>query len=119
MSKHWKEALDPERHRDFMSCSAIQGRPRDAPRDNLVQEWAYFVQVNSFTFEFASLGQLEECLAYCRKKVHESTRRPGIALEHYWQRWFERLPRGLLAGTKRERVVHAFERALDDFRATV
>lgn len=56
MSKHWKEPLDPSRHLDFMSGAEVGGRPRKPPRDPLVEEWAYFVRVNGFTFEFASRG---------------------------------------------------------------
>lgn len=117
MSKHWKEPIDPSRHRDFMFGSGDGGYPRSAPPDPLIPDWAYFVRVNSFTFEFASLDQIRQCLSYCRQKTHPSTRKPGITLEHYWQRWFERLPKGLLRGTKRERVVAALERAPKDFEA--
>ncbi|MDH5490881.1 MAG: hypothetical protein OEY14_02800 [Myxococcales bacterium] len=115
MSKHWKEPLDPSRHLDFMSGAEVGGRPRKPPRDPLGEEWAYSVRVNGFTFEFASLDHVRECLAYCREKTHPARRQPGIDLEHYWQRWFERLPKGLLRGDKRERVVGALERALAEF----
>lgn len=47
-----------------MSGSAVGGRPRDATRDPLLHEWAYFVRVNGFTFEFASLDQLRESRNY-------------------------------------------------------
>ena len=44
-SRHWRELLDPERHTDWMSTSEIGGRPAEAPRDPLIEAWAYFVEV--------------------------------------------------------------------------
>ena len=116
MSKHWKERFDPAKHRDFMTGRQdAGGRPRPAKRDPLIEEWAYFVRVNGFTFEFASVDQVREALAYCREKVHPARREPDVWLEHYWQRWFERLPKGLLKGAKRGEVVAALERAVEEF----
>lgn len=115
MSKHWKEPLDPSRHRDFMTYNDVGGFPRLPPRDPLVQDWSYFVRVDGFTFEFASVAQIRECVAYCQQKTHPTRRHGANIIEHDWQRWFERLPAGLLAGTKRERVVVALERALQEF----
>ncbi len=80
MSKHWKEPLDTSRHVDFMRNTTIGGQPREPARDPLIEAWSYFVRVNGFTFEFASLEQIRACIAYCTKKV----RRPGVTLEHYW-----------------------------------
>ena len=96
----------------------VGGGPRPLKRDPLLEEWAYFVRVNGFTFEFVSVDQIREALEYCREKVHPARRQPGITLEHYWQRWFERLPKGLLRGKKRDEVVAALERALSELGAT-
>lgn len=118
MARHWREPLDPERHRDYVSgAQDAGGRPRERPADALIPAWTYFVAVNGFTYEFASVEQIAECLAYLRRKTHPSTMEPGVDLEHYWQRWYERLPKGLLAGAKRERTIVAFERALAEFRS--
>ena len=38
-------------------------------------------------------------------------------LEHYWQRWFERLPRWLSEEPRRARVVSALSRALEAFES--
>lgn len=116
MSKHWKEPLDPSHHLDFMSTYDIGGVPRQPPRDRLVPAWSYFVRVDGFTFQFASVEQLRECIAYCRKAIHPARRQGPVGrLEHYWQGWCERLPRGLLRGIKRRRVVTALERAAAEF----
>jgi hypothetical protein len=109
MAKIWKEPLDEERHKDFMSSATVGGgRP-------IADGWVYFVRECSFTFQFMSRGQIQECLEFFSVKVHPARRRPGITLEHYWQHWYERLPRGLLAESKRVRIKKALERALDEF----
>lgn len=41
--------------------------------------------------------------------------RPRIYLEHYWQRWFERLPPGVIADSKRARIMKALDRAVHQF----
>lgn len=118
MSRHWKEPFDEHKHRDFMSGYQVAGgRPRTPPPDNLVERWVYFVSVASFTFEFNSLAQIKEARDYFGKKVHPARREPGHELEHYWQRWFERLPAGLNGGTKREKVLMALEKAIEEFGA--
>jgi len=41
MARHWKEKLDPSKHRDFMrGYQDAGGIPLDGPRDNLLQSWA-------------------------------------------------------------------------------
>lgn len=116
MSRIWKEPLDPARHRDFMrghqDAGGITVKP---PLDNLLEKWVYFVSAASFTFQFHSLREIEEARDYFRLNVHPANRLAGISLEHYWQRWFERLPPGLNGGTKRQTVLKALERALREF----
>ena len=61
------------------------------------------------------VGQIQECRDYFGTKLHPARRTPGVFLEHYWQRWFERLPPGLLTDSKRLRVLKALDKALDQF----
>jgi hypothetical protein len=98
----------------MMTCD-VGGAPVDGPRDRLIEKWVYFVEVASFTFQFQSLDQLRLCLKFFEQKVHPSSRRPEIYLEHYWQRWFERLPQWLFEEAKRAKVITALERAAKDF----
>lgn len=70
----------------------------------------YFVRECGFTFCFANRAQLEEARAYFAQKVHPSNRRV-TPHEHYWNRWFERLPAGLNGGSRRTRILAALERA--------
>ncbi len=114
MAKFWREPLDPRVHRDMM-VSTLGGNPVHAPADRLIPAWVYFVRVQSFTFQFVSLDQLREALRYCEQSPRPSTMRSGITLEHYWQRWFERLPPRLLRGRHREVVVSGLRRALEHF----
>lgn len=65
-----------------------------------------------------NLEQLDAAIEYFSKKVHQSTREYNNGLEHYWQRWYERLPNGLTGGTKRERILKALVRAREAFRKT-
>lgn len=114
MSKHWKEKTDFETHVDYMSTTHIQGLSIESSPER--GEWVYFVRECSFTFQFVSLKQLEKAKEYFSQKIHPSTRKFNNGYEHYWQLWFERLPAGLIGGTKRERILKALEKALIDFR---
>jgi len=119
MAKHWKEQLDPARHRNHMWGAGCEvNETRDLTLD---PRWVYFVRECGFTFEFHSLGQLAVCLDYLSKKTRPSTRIPSVDLTDYGgdhsetQRWFERLPQWLFAETKRTRLVKALEQARRSF----
>jgi hypothetical protein len=117
VARWWFEPLDPERHRDFMSTCHIGGVPIEAPRDRLIQSRVFFVEAAGFTFQFASLEQLRATLEHFEQRVHPSSQRPSVELEHYWQRWFERLPQWLSEESRRVRVVSALSRALRTFES--
>lgn len=113
MSKHWKERTNPAKHLDFMSTAHVGGLPIDASEEK--GDWVYFVRECSFTFQFASLEQLKKMTEYFSTKVHPSTKTYNDGLEHYWQLWYERIPKGLIGGSKRERIHKALTNALIDF----
>lgn len=117
MARWWSEPLDAERHRDFMSTYHAGGVPIEPPRDRLIERRVFFVEAAGFTFQFASLEQIRAALGYFEQRVHSGSRRPGVELEHYWQRWFERLPQWLSEEPRRARVVSALSRALQAFEA--
>jgi hypothetical protein len=109
---HWKEPIN-ERHRDYVSGSQDAG---GVPIDRSISDgWVYFVRVCAFTFSFANLDQLREAIQYFGQTIHAARRSPGCRLEHYWQRWFERLPPGLIGGSKRARVRRGLTVALGSF----
>jgi len=115
MAKHWSEPLDPERHIDFRPPQ-IGGVPAETDTNSRLRgDRAYFVRVSGFTFQFVSLDQLRECLAWFEQVIHPSSARPVECGEHYWQMWHERLPKGLTRSPKRERIAAALEAALADF----
>ena len=109
MVKIWRELADPNKHVDFMSTSNVGGVPVEASANNLIPKWIYFVQVCSFRFQFSSLEQIKECQQYFLKKIHPSTRKAGTELEHYWQPWYCKLPKGITKESKRQRVLKALE----------
>jgi len=113
MARIWKEKLDVNKHRDYMQSTWIGGVPPARPKGNLIESWVYFVDVCSFTFQFHSIEQIKECLEYFSQKTHPSSRQSGCELEHYWQRWFERLPQWLYEEAKRQKVVKALTMALE------
>jgi hypothetical protein len=80
----------------------------------------YFVRVCAFTFEFHSIQQIQECLAFFSRKVHPSSRASlgGICHEEA-QRWFDRLPMRLLEERRRIPVAEALSQALDKFGGRV
>lgn len=116
MARHWKEKLDPRKHRDFMrGYQDAGGLPIDAPRDNLLDFWAYFVDVAGFTFQFVSVDQIHEALCYFEAKVHPNTKENNNGLEHYWQPWFCRLPPGIKSEAKRIKIVKALNAAFTEY----
>jgi hypothetical protein len=76
---------------------------------------AYFVYVCGFTFEFWSTEEIEAALCFYREKVHSARRMPTWGEHDVTQRWYERVPQDLQAKGKRERVLKALERALEQF----
>ena len=113
MPKYWTEPLDPSKHVDFM-------RGYQAPGGVLIDEPAgsrlvYFVRVCGFTFQFQSIDQVDEALRRFERQTQPSSRAPNDGLEHYWHSWFDRLPSGLAAGSKRVRVISALKQARKSF----
>jgi hypothetical protein len=116
MSRIWKERCDPSKHRDFMTgYQDAGGIPVETAHDNLIEKWVFFVRAASFTFQFESVAQIEGAKDYFSKKVHPARRQPNDGLEHYWQRWFERLPPGLQSEAKRKKILKALKQAIDEF----
>ena len=116
MSKHWKEKADPEKHIDYMSTAHVGGLPLAASPEKDTP-FVYFVRVEGFTFQFVTLTQLESAIAYFSDNPPPS-RAPHNGLEHFWQKWYERLPKGMTKKSKREKIKKALERAQEDFRFT-
>lgn len=111
VAKFWKEPLDPSRHVDhFHHGHAI-------PRTRVHGlETAYFVRVAGFTFEFASVAQIRECIEWFSTPIHPSSREPVFEPEKgHWQPWHDRLPAFIRKGSKRERVLKALRNALEEF----
>ncbi|MDB4946993.1 MAG: hypothetical protein JWP97_6527 [Labilithrix sp.] len=78
--------------------------------------FSYFVEVAGFTFEFASVAQIEECLAFFETRIHDCSRKQVFVHEKgEWQAWHERLPARILKGSKRERVTRALREAVVSF----
>lgn len=113
MSKVWREIADPEKHRDFMSNSVEGGIPVTKSRDNLIEAWVYFTEVNGFVFQFANLDQVKDCKKYFEQKLHPSTKgNYHIVHEHYWQPWYCKLPKGITKTKNRIKVLRALENIL-------
>ncbi|MDE3895987.1 MULTISPECIES: hypothetical protein [Vibrio] len=112
MSKIWRELADPKVHSDFMSSYNEGGVPVKKSRDNLLEQWVYFVNVCGFTFQFVSIEQIIECKAYFVQKVHPSTRDSHPPSEHFWHPWYCKLPKGLNKTSNRKRVLKALDCAL-------
>lgn len=139
MAEFWKVRLDPLRDEYAFGQRWPETRrgywyPTDPPsRSFRYDECMYFVRVSGFTFRFVSLDELDEVLAFFRCKTQPSSRivmprdaRDRMRTDDFrnvkrchhddWQRWYERIPVKLQANARRERIVRALERALDEFR---
>ena len=113
MAQIWKEQLDWSRHQNKMDASVNYHQ-----KINFVPKWVFFVRVCSFTFEFHTINQIRECLAYYSQKIHPSSRVDFGAADHWeFQRWFERLPMYLMEEPKRQKVVKALTSAIKQFEA--
>jgi hypothetical protein len=110
----------------------------NSPIGRVLARKIYFVEVCSFKFEFYSIEQMKETLAYFEQKTHPSSRLP----DEEWinaearkdpknhrrkidaflqserdvlQRWYERLPMWLYEEPKRQKVVKVLKQAIDKF----
>ena len=114
MAQIWKERLNVEKHADFMTGHQDPGgRPVEAPRDNLLESWVYFMKTPDCELQFTLREQVEEAKRYFEEKIHPARREWSNGLEHYWQRWFERLPAGVHRDPNRIRILVALERLLE------
>ncbi len=113
MSKVWREIVDPAKHRDFMSNTVEGGRSVAKSRDNLIEKWVYFAEVNGFVFQFAGIDQALECKKYFEQKVHPSTvEKDHNTHEHYWHPWYSKLPKGMTKNKNRLKVIKAIDKIL-------
>ena len=113
MSKIWREEADPKKHSDFLSNCMEGGVSISKSRDNLIPKWVYLANVCNFTFQFASLDQVKECIEYFEKKVHPSTIGKHPPYEHYWQQWYCKLPKGINKEANRKKVLKVLNQILD------
>lgn len=124
MAQIWKGSRSKPASR-FQGGSPMSGgfveSPYAAPAAPVIRDAkldptpAYFVEVCGFVFEFWSVAQIEAALNFYRDKVHPSTRMPTWGEHDVTQRWYERVPQYLQENGKREKVVKALERAIDEF----
>jgi hypothetical protein len=91
---------------------------------SLVPRHVIVVRVASFSFRFATIERLRECIKYYEKKTRPSSRiaakKLAAELGEDWkqlrgwevERWFERLPMYLLEEPKRQKVLKALHKTL-------
>ena len=94
MARVWTEEIDIEKHRDYMSTFTVGGEPITPEAAKKINK-VYFLQQGSIVLQFISYDQLLQMEEYLTQKVHPSTRKFNNGLEHYWQSWEERLPKGM------------------------
>jgi len=118
MAQVWREAFDPEKHKDHTSSGGWHqgsGAPSEIP------SWAYYVRVCGFTFEFTSTDQIRAYLEHYLLPIEPSSREPHFTTTNlsyekgHWETWSERLPLKLRSKAKRPKVIAALERALREF----
>ena len=111
MARVWTEAFRPEKHSAPWEYWGSLDDHLRAP--GLIPKRVLLVNVVSFTFQFFTIQQLRDCLAYFDRKTHPSSRLSIGAADHWEaQRWFERLPMYLLEESKRKKVLKALNQAL-------
>lgn len=79
----------------------------------------YYVEVEGFTFRFASLWEVRACIQTLAQQVLPSTLRETLGRTRHGpgpnRHWLSRLPARLLPLRRRLRVVDYLERSLADF----
>jgi hypothetical protein len=122
MATIWSETFDPRKHQNAMWPTPGVPESHKWRTASLQTHPVYFVRVCSFTFEFHSVAQLEECLRFFSQKIRPSGRRdvhdfdPHPSMIHSLsQRWHERLPMYLLEERRRVPIVKALRLALRQF----
>lgn len=111
MPRIWTEIADSKRHVDYLSDWTVGGRSVGTPTDNLKRRKVLLVEVCQFTFQFHSQHQLKEAVEFFSKTIHPSGLERGVNLEHYWQPWSQRLPKGMTSRSRRVRVLAALQNA--------
>ena len=130
MARLWKERYTLERAlelgiHDFEN-SVFVGVPNSEwgkPDFRAWPPWIYYVEVCRFTFAFFSLEMIREYLGFYSQKVLPSSRFYGgspfshgaAASVGDGQTRFERLPLRLRKEPRRQQVIKALERALQEF----
>lgn len=110
----WKEQFDPSRHEDRMDSFKHRDHAAD-PHGSLRKCWVYFADVAGFTFEFMSLDQVRESLAYFEQRLHPSSREDIGSADHWEvQRWYERIPGHLKSDRDRPEVLRTLKKILLD-----
>lgn len=113
MTKIWREIADPTKHRDFMNNQVEGGIPIEKSRDNLIKKWVYFANFDGFIFQFNGLDQVRQCKAYFEQKTHPSTLKTNHnPHEHYWHKWYSKLPKGMTKNKNRVEVIKLLEKVL-------
>ncbi len=93
------------------------GRSMTPAADNLIPRWIYFIQTPNCILQFVEVAQIHTAREYFSKKIHPARRGLDNGLEHYWQRWFERLPPGVHREPSRLRILHALDRLIQDIHS--
>lgn len=96
-----------------MSNQVEGGIPVERSRDNLIEKWVYFAEVDGFVFQFGNLEQVKAAQNYFSQKVHPSTRKPNHnPHEHYWHPWYGKLPKGMTKEKNRIKSLKALDEIL-------
>lgn len=80
----------------------------------------FFVEVDGFTFEFASLAELDVCLCtLCQKNLPATSRETQTRGTGPSPHWLNRLPTGVHSWRYREKAVKVLREAREHFRGEV
>lgn len=129
MKRHWIEYQEqrPECPMTFWVHRRSQADPEtsDPPRQPVIPGRGYPVfkiELDGFTFEFASLAEIHACIDTFEKKLLPRTldlsRKHGSGAGPN-SHWLSRLPKEVKSWKYREKAVAYFQRVLDDFEQQV
>jgi hypothetical protein len=87
---------------------------KSAPAAKLIPHWVYFVLAPNCLLQFVTEQEIQTAREYFSRKIHPARRDVHPPHEHYWQRWFERLPAGVHREPSRIRMLRALDALLRD-----
>ena len=103
------QKLNPKIHFDFISSSGCGGVQIKKPLVINNEEVVIVLNIKEHQLIFTDFNQLLQAKDFFKLKLRPSDRGTLNKLEHYWQIWHNRLPKEVIKGSNKEKIVNAID----------